>query len=85
MPPWKYVAPVAEIVPFPERNFALLRSEGDWVPETIYWVKRLSAGDVVEVDPTAEARANATAITDAIAAGRDPEPEDLAADADDEV
>lgn len=52
-----YLKPVAgRDNPMPEKGGELLPEEGAYVPRNAYWVRRLSAGDVVEAKPKKEAK-----------------------------
>jgi len=44
-----FVKPAADglVVPDPDTHRSL-KAEGEWKPETMYWVRRLRDGDVVE-------------------------------------
>ena len=49
----KFVKPSAPgaVIPHAERGLIPLAQEGEWVPDTTYWTRRINAGDVVEADP----------------------------------
>lgn len=61
-----YLKPVdGRACPDPANGGALLPTEGADVPHTVYWQRRLNAGDAVEADrPKAKAATkNASAVT----------------------
>jgi hypothetical protein len=65
-----YLKPVdGRACPDPDNGGTLLPAEGADVPHTVYWQRRLTAGDAVEADPP-KAKA-ATKSAPAVTAGGD--------------
>ncbi len=47
-----YVKPrSAELVVRDPRSLRKLKATGNWVPDTVYWRRRIISGDVLEVTP----------------------------------
>lgn len=47
-----YLKPVAgRANPDPDKGGVLLPAKGDWVPSTMYWQRRIIAGDAVLAEP----------------------------------
>jgi hypothetical protein len=58
-----HLKPVAgRAIPDPENGYQLLDSAGAAVEASVYWQRRLDAGDVIEYDPAAITAPEATSL-----------------------